>query len=231
MASVYVCFCTHTGEVELMARAIGDGIRMYGGTPILAYIPPIAERREQLKDDRLWQMVDERCRAEYKIAEATDLFEADAAAFGTPTVYASMAAEMKVFLDSLFEQVRDGELFNKPAATFTATHVGESGQELTSYTMWAPLSMLGFIMIGMPQTVPNLQTTYEQSMALGPDHRTHPRAPRMLTKTEWTLCNVIGGRLAIAAERMSEVAGNDVFLRSHMDNLAAATEGGQGGMP
>ncbi|MEN6642498.1 MAG: NAD(P)H-dependent oxidoreductase [Armatimonadia bacterium] len=224
MASIYICFADATGEVELMARAIGDGVKEYGGEPILAYVPPLEHKLGEVLEDPLRRMLDERCRKEYALADSTELLKCDGAAFGTPAIYASASAEMKDFIDSLFRVRRNGELFNKPAATFTATHVGESGQELTKFTMWAPLSLLGFIMIGIPQAAPNLATTYEQSFVLGPDHRSHPKAPRLLTKSEWTHCHVIGARLAITAERMSEVAGDDALMTAHAK--AAVARGG-----
>lgn len=215
MASIYICFADATGEVELMARAIGDGASEYGGEPVLAYVPPMEHKLGEVIEDPLHWMVDERCRKEYPVADPIELLKCDGAAFGTPTVYASVSAEMKDFMDRLFRERHNGELFNKPAATFTATHVGESGQELTKFTMWAPLSLLGFIMIGMPQAAPNLMTSYEQSFVLGPDHKSHPKMPRLLTKSEWTHCHVIGARLAIIAERMSDIAGDDALMAAH----------------
>lgn len=223
MATIYIPFATATGEVELMAEAIAEGVKEYGGEGVPAYVPPVEPRLEVLLQDHFRRMLHERAMNEYPLADAEELLKADGAAFGTPTVYAGPASEMKDFIDSVFQSRRDGELFNKPAATFTATHVGESGQELTKLMMWAPLSLLGFMLIGMPQTVPNLTANYDQSLVLGPDHRKHPQAPRILSQSEWTQCYVIGARLALVAERVKDVAGSDVLLRSHVEKAQSRT--------
>lgn len=214
MASIYIAFYSRSGDIEQMAQSMAEGVSWQGGEPIIAYIPPAPDQREAVAADSEWANNDRYCRDKYPLADPAQLVAADGVAFGTPSVLGAVATEMKKFIEAIFETQQIGSLFNKPASTFTAALKGQPGHELANYTMWLPLSLLGFVLVGVTHQTPVLRQTYDQSQSLGAFHGVIQSTPMELDQNEWTTTHVLGGRLAILAETSKAVSGLEVFVRT-----------------
>ena len=64
-------------------------------------------------------------------AELEDLAWADGFAFGTPTRFGNVAAQLKLFMDQAGGLWEQGKLVNKVGTAFTASQTAHGGQEST----------------------------------------------------------------------------------------------------
>jgi NAD(P)H dehydrogenase (quinone) len=102
-----------------MARAVAEGAEGEGAEVRLR---PVAELSEELRisADQYWG----RHRSEVDegpVAQIDDLEWADGLAFGTPTRFGNVAAQLKVFLDLAGELWQQGKLIDKVATSFTSS--------------------------------------------------------------------------------------------------------------
>lgn len=125
-----------------------------------------------------------------------DLKECDGLALGSPTRFGNMAAPMKYFLDTTSSLWLSGQLVNKPAAVFSSTASLHGGQETTLLSMMLPLFHLGFILVGIPYTVPELNSTRTGGTPYGATHFTGPDGKNPVSEEEQRLCFAMGKRLA-----------------------------------
>ena len=79
-----------------------------------------------------------------------DLRWADGIAWGTPTRYGNMSAQMKQFIDTTGGLWLKGELEDKATGIFTSTASIHGGQETTILTALVPLIHLGMVFVGTP---------------------------------------------------------------------------------
>ena len=105
-----------------------------------------------------------------------DFREAGAIAFGTPTRFGNVSAQLKNEIDQLSSLWLKGELEGKPAGVFTSTGSLHGGQETTILTLMAPLLHLGFILVGVPYSTRELFTTQGGGSPYGPGHVAGPDA-------------------------------------------------------
>ena len=98
---IYVPFYSRYGNVEQMARAVGEGIEEAGGEALLAYVHDPCTPAEVMADDERWQKTYERLTTEYPEATPDDLVASDGACFGTPTRFGNAAAPMRNFFDQM----------------------------------------------------------------------------------------------------------------------------------
>ena len=88
-----------------------------------------------------------------------DFRNAGAIAFGTPTRFGNVSAQLKNQMDQLGPLWLKGELEGKPAGIFVSTAGLHGGQETTILTLMAPLLHLGMLIVGVPYSVHELFTT------------------------------------------------------------------------
>jgi NAD(P)H dehydrogenase (quinone) len=200
MATIYIPFYTRTGALEVMAQAVAEGVRDQGSEAILAFTGNLAENTERIRGDRHWQMVSERLVEDYPLATPDDLAASDGAVFGSPGLFGNMAAEMKAFIDRMGPVWQSGALINKPAGTFTSSSSMHGGQEVTNYTMWAPLVHLGFVVVGVPYSAMELFSTLSGGTPYGASHVMGAGNVRPPDSIELKVCRVLGERVAALAQ-------------------------------
>lgn len=132
-----------------------------------------------------------------------DLAECSALALGSPTRFGNMAAPLKYFLDGTAGEWLEGTLAGKPAAVFTSTSTLHGGQESTLLSMMLPLFHHGMMLIGLPFTEFELQTTTSGGTPYGPSHLAGIQSDRQLDATEQNLCIALGRRLAEVSSRLA----------------------------
>jgi NAD(P)H dehydrogenase (quinone) len=132
-----------------------------------------------------------------------DLKECAGLILGSPTRFGNMAAPLKHFLDSTPAEWASGALVGKPAAVFTSTSTMHGGQESTLLSMMIPLLHHGMLMVGIPFTEPELNTTTTGGTPYGASHVTGVDCDRLVSDDERKLARVLGRRVADIAKRLT----------------------------
>ncbi len=132
-----------------------------------------------------------------------DLGWADGIAFGTPTRYGNMAAQMKNFIDRTGNLWQKGALINKVAGVFTSTQHG--GQETTIITSMVPLFHHGIILVGVPYSEQRLFAidSVGGGSPYGVSSVSGPMADRMPTGNEIEIAKTLGRRIAEIVKKIS----------------------------
>src|SRR5689334_81469 len=117
MTNLAVVYYSATGNVHALAGALCKGAQAAGAEVRLRRVAELAPA-EAIDTNPAWR---EHAGATATIPEAThdDLRWADAYAFGTPTRYGNVSAQLKQFLDTTAPLWAAGELADKPVTAFT----------------------------------------------------------------------------------------------------------------
>jgi NAD(P)H dehydrogenase (quinone) len=90
--------------------------------------------------------------AHVPVAKPTQLAEADAVIFGTPTRFGNMAAQIRNFLDQTGGLWANGTLTGKVGSVFTCTASQHGAHETTLVSFHFTLLHHGMIVVGVPYT-------------------------------------------------------------------------------
>lgn len=195
MTEILVLYYSVGGSVRDMAQLVARGVNQVSGCSArVRTVPPVAPRTEVAAPPVPLDG------APY--AEIRDLEECAGLALGSPTRFGNMAAAMKYFLDGTGVLWSKGTLVGKPAAVFTSTASLHGGQETTLTSMMLPLLHHGMIILGLPYTLPELNSTTSGGTPYGPSHVAGGQDDRPLTEEERTLCIALGKRLAETALKL-----------------------------
>jgi NAD(P)H dehydrogenase (quinone) len=200
--NISVIFYSMTGNTAALARAVADGAERAGADVRLRQVsellpadviprnPKIREAKEKLAD--------------ISLATNDDLIWADGVAFGSPTRYGNMSAQLKNFIDQTGSLWLSGRLVGKVAGVFCSTSTMHGGQETTLVSMMIPLFHLGFIVHGLPYA-----EAEQMSMAdihggspYGASSVSGSEGGRSPTEIDLTLARALGRRIAIAAGKL-----------------------------
>jgi NAD(P)H dehydrogenase (quinone) len=142
---VAVIYYSATGNVYRLARAIAEGAEAAGAEVRLRKVRELAPE-SAIGSNPQWR---EHALATGSIEEATldDLEWADAYAFGTPTRYGNVAAQLRQFIDTTGGLWQEGKLANKIATGFTSAHNAHGGQETTLLSMYQVFMHWGAILV------------------------------------------------------------------------------------
>jgi len=189
MATILVLYYSRNGAVKQMAQYIARGIESIPTVEArLRTVPPVSPVTEATQPS----VPDSG--APY--ATLDDLKECDGLALGSPTRFGNMAAPLKYFIDTASGLWLDGSLVNKPAAVFSSTASMHGGQETTLISMMLPLIHLGYLLVGIPYTEPDLTSTLTGGTPYGATHVTGAEGKNPINAEEQRLCFAMGARLA-----------------------------------
>jgi NAD(P)H dehydrogenase (quinone) len=194
MKLLIVYYSTY-GNVYQMAKLVAEGAgEVKGVEPVVRTVPElipakVIESHAEMKAGRERQK-------DVPLVTLDDFREAGAIAFGTPTRFGNVSAQLKNQIDQLTSLWLKGELEGKPAGVFTSTGSLHGGQETTIFTMMAPLLHLGFVLVGVPYSTQELFTTQGGGSAYGPGHVAGPESQRPIDPQEAAICRALGRRLA-----------------------------------
>jgi len=135
-------------------------------------------------------------------ATLDDLKSCHGLVLGSPTRFGNMAAPLKYFLDTTAELWLPGTLSGKPAGVFTSTSSLHGGQETTLMSMMLPLIHHGMLMVGIPFTEKDIETTTEGGTPYGASHWAGAKGERAVSDTEKRLCRALGKRVAEISARL-----------------------------
>lgn len=131
-----------------------------------------------------------------------DLQACQGLALGSPTRFGNMAAPLKYFLDSTSSLWLAGDLINKPACVFSSTSSMHGGQETTLTSMMLPLLHHGMIIMGLPYSEEELNTTQTGGTPYGVTHVAGINNDQPLSADEISLAKKLGKRLALTALKL-----------------------------
>lgn len=192
---VLIVYYSTYGNVYKMAKLVAEGVKeVKGAEPVIRtvreLIPEnVIESREDMKAGKEMQK-------DVPLVTLEDFKEAGAIAFGTPTRFGNVSAQLKNQIDQLTSLWLAGELEGKPAGIFVSTASLHGGQETTILTLMGPLLHLGMILVGVPYSVKELFSTQGGGSPYGPGHIAGVDSKREIDQQEATICRALGRRLA-----------------------------------
>uniref|UniRef100_A0A7C2JYB7 NAD(P)H:quinone oxidoreductase n=1 Tax=Schlesneria paludicola TaxID=360056 RepID=A0A7C2JYB7_9PLAN len=202
---VLICYYSTYGNVYRMAQLVAEGVKQVpGAEPVIRTVPElipdsVIQGRDDMKAGRDLQK-------NVPIVTKDDFREAGAFAFGTPTRFGNVSAQLKNQIDQLTALWLKGELEGKPAGVFVSTGSLHGGQETTILTLMAPLLHLGMILVGVPYSVQELFTTQGGGSPYGPGHVAGGDNQRAIDEQETAICRALGKRLAEVGLRLQPKA-------------------------
>ena len=200
---VLIVYYSTYGNVYKMATLVAEGVtEVAGAEPVIRTVPElipqhVIESRADMKAGKEMQQG-------VPLVTADDFREAGAIAFGTPTRFGNVSAQLKNQIDQLTSLWLRGELEGKPAGVFVSTGSLHGGQETTILTLMAPLLHLGMIVVGVPYSVQELFTTQGGGSPYGPGHIAGADNTGEMTPEEAAICRALGRRLAMVGQRLRQ---------------------------
>jgi NAD(P)H dehydrogenase (quinone) len=150
-AKVLVAYYSATGHVHALAKAVARGAADAGAEVRLRHVEELAPEM-LISQNQAWG----RHRSEVNeepTATLEDLEWADGIAFGTPTRFGNVAAQLKMYLDEAGELWEQGKLINKVATAFTSSQTVHGGQESTILALNNTFYHWGAIVLPLGYTV------------------------------------------------------------------------------
>src|SRR5216110_1013435 len=148
---VAVIYYSATGNVHALARAVGAGAEQAGATVRVRHVAELASELE-ISQSQHWgrhrAQVDEE-----PVATLDDLEWADGVAFGTPTRFGNVAAQLKQFMDQAGRLWQEGKLADRVGTAFTASMTAHGGQESTILALNNTLYHWGMVILPLGYTV------------------------------------------------------------------------------
>ena len=200
--NVAVIFYSMYGATAALARAVVEGAEHAGAEVRLRQAAELVPADVIQRNPKAQTTKD--ALSSIPIATNDDLLWADGVAFGSPTRYGNMCAQLKNFLDQTGRLWLSGDLVGKVAGVFCSTSTLHGGQETTLVSMMIPLFHLGFIVHGLPYAE-------AEQMSMDEIHGGSPYGVSMVsgsagdrppTEIDLTLARALGRRLALAAGRL-----------------------------
>jgi NAD(P)H dehydrogenase (quinone) len=211
MTRVLVAYYSSYGHTYEMARAVAEGAAEVRGTDVVVRrIPELADAREAMSSQEAYVKAQE---AQARIPEATlgDLRSADGIAWGTPTRFGNMTAQMKQFLDTAGPLWQAGALEDRATGIFTSTANTSGGGESTILTSLVPLLHLGMVFCGSPYGQ-NPQITTDEAVGgspYGPATIAGPDGSRMPVEDELEVARNLGRRIARVSAALKRMRAAD----------------------
>lgn len=196
MSKILVLYYSRHGAVKEMAQQIARGVESVPGMEAsLRTVPPVTTNIKDGSEPPIPE-------SGALYASLDDLKNCDGLALGSPTRFGNMAAPLKHFIDGTSSLWLSGALVNKPAAVFSSSASLHGGQESTLLSMMLPLFHLGFMLLGLPYTEPDLNTTRSGGTPYGATHYTGPDGKNPISDEEKRLSFALGKRLAETAKKL-----------------------------
>jgi len=201
--NVLIVYYSTYGNVYKMATLVAAGVKeIAGAEPVIRTVPELIP--QSVIDSRPDMKAGKEMQKDVPLVTLDDFRQAGAIAFGTPTRFGNVSAQLKNQVDQLTSLWLSGELEGKPAGIFVSTASLHGGQETTSLTLMAPLLHLGMILLGVPYSVQELFTTQGGGSPYGPGHVAGGDNTREIDPQEAAICRALGRRLAEIGLRLQK---------------------------
>ena len=220
-AKILITFYSTYGHTYQLAQAVQEGAEAAGAEVRLRRVAELPQAAAAMKNDENYQAA-QKSMAHLEEVTHDDLRWADGIAWGTPTRYGNMAAQVKQFLDTTGAIWQNGELEDKAAGVFVSTATQHGGQESTILATHIPLLHLGMILVGSPYGQnPGLFRTDEMvgGSPYGPGTIAGGDGSLQPHDADLAAARALGGRLARVSERL-------VSMRDSSNPPEAESNGG-----
>lgn len=200
---VLIVYYSTFGNTYKMALEVAKGVaEVSGSEAVIRTVPElipeeVIQSREDIKKGKELQR-------EVPLVSLNDFREASAIAFGTPTRFGVVSAQLKNQIDRLSPLWQERALEGKPAGIFVSTSTLHGGQEMTIFSLLPALLHLGMIFVGVPYSVKELFITKGGGSPYGPGHVAGDNSQRELDEEEKAILRSFGKRLAIIAQKLSK---------------------------
>jgi len=199
--NVLIAYYSTFGNVYSMAREVAAGVaEIDGAEPVLRRVPELMPESVIAGDDNMQKGRD--LQADVPEVTLDDFRAAGAYAFGTPTRFGNVSAQVKNQIDQLSSLWMEGAFEDKPAGVFVSTGSLHGGQETTAHTLMAPLLHLGMLPVGVPYSTQELFTTRGGGSPYGPGHVSGGGNDRPVDEQEKAICRTLGRRLGRLGVRL-----------------------------
>jgi NAD(P)H dehydrogenase (quinone) len=194
---VAVIYYSATGTVHQLASAVAEGAAKAGAEVRLRRAAELAPRTV-IDANPAWRAHAD-ATSDIPIATLDDLTWADAYAFGTPTRYGNVAAQLKQFLDTTGGLWQAGKLADKAATAFASASNKHGGNESTILALYNTMYHWGTIIVPPGYTDPAVYAA--GGNPYGTAHHSHdnPVNDQVLAAARYQ-----GNRLAAFAGRLAD---------------------------
>jgi NAD(P)H dehydrogenase (quinone) len=150
-ARVAVIYYSARGNTHALARAVAEGAEREGAEVRLRHV---AELNQEMVISVNQHWGQHRSEIEHlPDASLEDVEWADGIAFGSPTRFGNVAAQLKLFIDLAGELWERGELIDKVATAFTSSQTTHGGQESSILALNNTFYHWGAIVLPLGYTV------------------------------------------------------------------------------
>jgi NAD(P)H dehydrogenase (quinone) len=204
MARIAVIYYSATGNVHALANAVADGAESAGAEVRLRQVEEIASEL-LISQNQYWG----RHRAAVRDqpdATLDDLAWADAVAFGTPTRFGNVSAQLKQFMDQAGNLWQEGKLADKLATSFTSSQTEHGGQESTLLALNNTFYHWGMIVVPLGYTVHEVYAS--GGNPYGASYTSGTRTPGDLPADVLAVARAQGARLARFAAVIAPAQGD-----------------------
>ena len=149
--AVAVIYYSATGNVHGLAGAVAEGAEAAGAEVRLRHVEELASEL-MISQNQYWGRHRSQV-ADAPVATLDDLEWADGVAFGSPTRFGNVAAQLKQFIDQAGRLWQEGKLAGKVATAFTSSQTTHGGQESTILALNNTLYHWGMLILPLGYTV------------------------------------------------------------------------------
>lgn len=142
---IAVIYYSSTGNVHQLAQAVAEGAEKAGAEVRLRRAPELAPDAA-IDSNPAWREHVEATK-DIEVATHDDLTWADAYAFGTPTRFGNVAAQLKQFIDGTGGLWAQGAFIDKPATAFVSAANVHGGNESTLLALYNTLHHWGSLIV------------------------------------------------------------------------------------
>ena len=149
-ARIAVIYYSATGNIHRLAHALAEGAAAEGVEVRVRHVEELASEL-LISQNQYWG----RHRAEVEdepVATLDDLDWADGIAFGTPTRFGNVAAQLKQFMDQAGRLWQEGKLADRVGTAFTSSMTAHGGQESTILALNNTLYHWGMLILPLGYT-------------------------------------------------------------------------------
>jgi NAD(P)H dehydrogenase (quinone) len=192
MARIAVIYYSATGNVHALANAVAEGAESAGAEVRVRQVEEIASE-QLISQNQHWG----RHRAAVRDrpdATLDDLAWADGIAFGTPTRFGNVSAQLKQFMDQAGDLWEAGKLADKLATSFTSSQTVHGGQESTLLALNNTFYHWGMVIIPLGYTVHEVFAS--GGNPYGTSYTSGTNLPGHLPADTLTVARAQGARLA-----------------------------------
>jgi len=198
---ILVLFDSKGGNTYALAKAVAEGIDLVEGVKARVRRTKETTPMEIIRANEEWSRFYDEVRVNIPEVTLDDVTETDGLAMGSPTRFGNMTPSMANFLECLGALWYQGALVGKIGGVFTSTTTMHGGNEATLLTMLVPLMHLGYIIVPLGYTDPNVISTHAGGTPYGPSSVSGLGAPSP-NDAEIEMARSFGKRLAEVTKKL-----------------------------